>query len=119
MFDGHKDYYPLFYRVSENEKGAMMVIAHSLDDLSELLNEQYIGHHLFSWRNPRKGWFSENVPIHFDFGGNFLYKLERYGESKTFCVRIVSKKFLVDRYGGEYVYTGIPTQLKAIFLQGK
>lgn len=119
IFDGHKDHYPILYLVSENKKDAKMVIAHSLDDISNLVDEQYIGHHLFSWKNPRKNWYREDVPVYFDFGDNFLYKLERYGDSKVFCVKIVNKKIIVNKNGGNYCYEGDPTEFKAIFLKGK
>ena len=118
-FDGHKDHYPAFYRVSENEIGATMVLIHSFNDISELVNDQYVGHHLFSWKNARTNWYNEEVPIFIDFGDNFLYKLERYGESKIFCIKIVNKKKLVEENGGQYMIEGDPTVFNAIFLEGK
>lgn len=119
MFDGHKDHYPAYYRISENAKDAKMVIIHSLDDISELATKQYIGHHLFAWMNPRINWYNNNVPTYIDFGDNFLYKLEIYGESKVYCIKIVSKKFLIEKNGGKYNYIGEPDHFNAIFLKGK
>ncbi len=119
MFEGNKNHYPAFYRVSENAKDAKMVITHSLSDISELVDKQYIGHHLFAWKNSRINWYNEGVPIYFDFGDNLLYRLERYGKSKVFCMKIESKKMLVEKNGGQYSYKGDPTSFNAIFLKGK
>lgn len=119
QFDGHKDHYPVFFRVSENEPDATMVRIHGFNELNALVERQYVGHRLFAWDNPRTNWYNVEVPVYLDFGDNFLYKLERYGASEVYCIRIISKKGLIESNGGQYQYQGNPYSPNAIFLKGK
>jgi competence protein CoiA len=78
------------------------------EDTSRVLKEiqsNYVGHHLFIWKNPRNIWFQAEKPVFIDFGGDELWRLIEYDFRGLMCVRRISKIALVEKNGGHYVST--------------
>ena len=84
-----------FYRRSENEPNATMVLVHSFQDIQDEIKRSWRGHRQYAWVRPRSNWLDATCPVYIDFGDEFLAKLEEYGESRLPCVRMVSKKKFV------------------------
>ena len=55
----------------------------------------YKCHHQFYWIRPRRAWFDAKCPVYIDFGGELLYRLEQYDETRRLCVRLVAKRKLI------------------------
>jgi competence protein CoiA len=73
------------------------------EDINRVLKEiqsNYVGHHLFIWRNPRDIWFQAEKPVFIDFGGDELWRLIEYDLRGLMCVRKISKTALVEKNGG-------------------
>lgn len=86
-----------FYRRSENEPGATMVLVHSIREIQDEITNNWRGHRQYDWVRPRNTWLDATCPVYIDFGNEYLVKLEEYGESQMPCVRMVSKlKFVHD-----------------------
>jgi competence protein CoiA len=76
------------------------------EDRNRVLEEipsNYVGHHLFLWKNSRDVWFQCTKPVFLDFGGNELWRLMDYDFRGLKCVRRISKKALIEKNGGCYI----------------
>lgn len=70
---------------------------HSMYEIKEGVDVNYIGHHQYDWVRPRSTWIETSFPVYIDFGFNYLLKLEIYDETGLKCVRFVCKsKFIFD-----------------------
>lgn len=67
------------------------------------IDENYIGHHLFDWKNPRYVWFKSEKPVFIDFGEDVLWWLKKYDDTDLMCVQKTSKQALIRKNGGEYM----------------
>lgn len=72
-----------------------LVRLHDPEDVRELVETNYMGHHQFDWVRPRRTWFDAKCPVYIDFGEEILYQLVHYGENIGLCVRLVSKMKLI------------------------
>jgi len=100
----------MFYRRSENEPDATMVLIHSIQDIQEEIERTWCGHRQYDWVRPRGTWLDATCPVYIDFGDDFLFKLEDYGERRLPCVRVVSKQKFVHDAMVEQVATAIATR---------
>jgi len=102
-----------FHRKSENpnyenwwKTGCLdsppMVLVHSINDISEEIDANYIGHHLFDWKRPRYVWFKSTKPVFIDFGCDILWWLQKYDDRGLMCVRKIYKEALIKKNGGCY-----------------
>jgi hypothetical protein len=71
-----------------NEKHPAYKIQHQID-------ENYIGHHQFDWKNPRHVWLESPKPVIIDFGGDILWWLKKYDDTNLMCVQKISKQKLI------------------------
>ena len=90
----------LFYRLSENEPGATMVEVHGSHRIRDFIETTHVGHRLFRWRNPRSVWFRATRPVFFDFGGDVMWRLQRFNEHSEHCLAACSKAAFIGLYGG-------------------
>jgi competence protein CoiA len=79
----------MFTRKSEEPK-----YIHSAREIEQLIIENYVGHHPFHWVRPHAAWLEAQCPVLFDFGEEFLWRLEDY-KCQFKCVRAISKKKIV------------------------
>ncbi|MBD2682192.1 MULTISPECIES: competence protein CoiA [Nostoc] len=80
-------------------------IYYSLETINQEVNENYIGHHLFHWKNPRTIWYQSKKSVFIDFGGTLLWLLQKYDESGLMCIKKINKADFIRENGG--VYTNI------------
>lgn len=90
----------LFHRTSENEPGATLVEVHGSHRIQNFIDDTHIGHYLFAWKNPRIVWLRATRPVFFDFGGNIVWRLQRFNSRSEFCLEAVNKIHFVDFHGG-------------------
>lgn len=84
----------------------IMVELPSTEEQTRVLEEiqsNYVGHHLFIWKNPRSVWFQSAKPVFIDFGGDEIWRLMDYDFRGLKCVRKISKATLIEKNGGHYV----------------
>lgn len=98
---------PPFWRISAEREhypgltkenlGAVtgLVRLYEPDDVRDLVETNYRGHHQFDWVRPRRTWFDAKCPVYIDFGEDILYQLVDYGENIGSCVRRVAKMKLI------------------------
>ncbi|MEJ6480419.1 hypothetical protein N0Y54_03390 [Nostoc punctiforme UO1] len=67
------------------------------------IDENYVGHHLFDWKNPRYVWFKSEKPVFIDFGEDILWWLKKYDDTNLMCVQKICKQKLIRKNGGEYM----------------
>lgn len=91
----------LFYRYSENEKDADMVIVHSVDDLKSEIDSNYIGHHLYDWVRPRTVWLNSTCRVFIDFDDEGIWELQIYDTRGLKCVRKYDKEYFIKRAIGK------------------
>ena len=89
-----------YYRVSENEPGAGLVLLHSSDDIREFVDSTHVGHRLFTWKHPRNVWYRSIVPVYFDFGGAEIWQLIKFNSRSPFCLRSTNKVEFIRVNGG-------------------
>lgn len=83
-----------FWIKSENDydpKHPTLVRVHSINEIMDDIQANYIGHHLFDWIRPRTVWFNSSVDVYFDFGDSCLWKFQQYDDRGLPCVQAVSK----------------------------
>jgi competence protein CoiA len=97
-----------FWRKSENPgtKPGDMVLIHSMNEIQDDIDKDYVGHHLYDWLRPRSVWFESSAPVYIDFGGDLLWHLLRYSEDGLQCIHAVRKKTLINLHGGQYSERG-------------
>jgi competence protein CoiA len=81
----------LFFRYSENEENANMVLVHSVDDIKDEIKSNYVGHHLYDWIRPRMVWLNSNSRVFIDFDDDEIWELQNYDARGLKCVRKYSK----------------------------
>lgn len=86
----------MFFRASEYAGPKQLVEMHCISSFGPAVQEQHVGHHQFEWKHPRGVWFAATAPVHFDFGNDFLWRLEAYDQRGLLCVRRVSKQQFVE-----------------------
>ncbi|SFG25866.1 hypothetical protein SAMN05518801_11289 [Novosphingobium sp. CF614] len=94
----------LFWRRSENPDVAQgtgsMVRINSSNSFSSIRDDvmaNYTGHQQYDWVRPRNTWLNADCPVYVDFGDDWLFRLEQYGQSPLRCVfRVAKRKFLRD-----------------------
>jgi hypothetical protein len=65
------------------------------------IEENYIGHHLFEWKQPRTIWFSTTKPVYIDFGDDLVWLMEKYYKDRDlWCVQKFKKETLISKLGG-------------------
>ncbi len=100
----------LFWRLSENRDHVFgsgdLVLMHTMSEIEDQIEGEYVGHHLFDWKRPRSVWFESQKPVYCDFGSDdFLLQLKvyrTYGDRPLWCVQYVSKQFIIQSNGGVY-----------------
>jgi len=107
----------LFHRKSENSNRVPgqwnLVHVHSISEIQDEIEQNYIGHHLFDWVKPRKIWYLSGVKIYFDFGSEALWNMQTYDERGLICVQSVSKRSFIEKMGGD------PTKIEAVLKSTK
>lgn len=87
-----------FFRYSENpnfDKESFRLL--STENITEQIEQNYIGHHLFYWEKKRDVWENAKCDVFFDFGSDVLCKLVRYDSSGLLCVKKINKAYFIDR----------------------
>ena len=107
----------LFWRRSENPDAALnprsLVLIHSSRTIEQKIEEHYCGHHPFEWKNAHIAWLEASCPVLFDFGGEFLWRVEDYRDQFR-CVRAISKRKFVHDVKTEVHATDIATKFYPI-----
>lgn len=90
-----------FWRKTENADvvpgTGRLVLIHSFREIEREVMESYHGHQQYGWIRPRRTWLAAQCPVYIDFGDNWLFRLEQYGQSNLSCVyRVAKGKFLHD-----------------------
>jgi hypothetical protein len=102
-----------YWRKSEHPefKSGDMVQIHFVNEEGEkitldLIEQHYVGHHMFDWIRPRSVWFDATKPVFFDFGQNdLLVRLaiyDTYSDRPLSCVQYVSKRKVIESNGGVF-----------------
>jgi len=86
-----------FHKPSENPGDPSMVLVHSIQDIQAEIDEHYVGHHFFYWKNPRTVWFEAGCDVFIDFGGSLLWKMIKYDQRGLFAIKKISKEYFLDR----------------------
>jgi|SRR5690554_3640356 len=97
MYGRKDDFGRTFYRHSENNKNATMVLLHSITEIENEINQQYIGHHLYDWIRPRSVWQESSCRRFVDFGDNWLWEFQVYDKEGLRCVRKYDKGYFIKR----------------------
>jgi competence protein CoiA len=98
FMDRKKDHQgKLFFRYSENEENASMVLVHSVNDLKDEINSNYIGHHLYDWVRPRTVWLNSNCRVFIDFDDDEILELQTYDTKGLKCIRKYNKEHFIKR----------------------
>ncbi|MBK7244429.1 MAG: hypothetical protein IPH98_11300 [Saprospiraceae bacterium] len=87
----------LFFRYSENEENAIMVLVRSVNDLKDEINSNYIGHHIYDWVRPRTVWLNSNCRVFIDFEDDGIWELQTYDKRGLRSVRKYSKEHFIKR----------------------
>jgi len=83
------------YPDAEGDPNAMVEL-YSAHKVQSDIDKSYIGHHPFTWTRPHQAWVRAECPVMFDFGGDFVWRLENY-RNRFHCVRAIHKeKFIWD-----------------------
>ncbi len=70
-------------------------------NLIKEIEKNYVGHHLFEWKNKRDVWFSATKPVFIDFGGNLVWLMQKYYKDRDlWCVQKFKKETLISKLGG-------------------
>ena len=99
----------IFYRLSEMREshpdmaitkstvGSIpgLVRIHDLGEIEEEVLDAYVGHRQFHWVRPRATWLDSPCPVFFDFGDDWVAKLDAYDDYELPCIRILAKDRLV------------------------
>ena len=59
--------------------------------ISEQVDQDYTGHHLFDWVRPRTVWYESKKPVFLDFSDENLWELKLYGNQRLLCVQATNK----------------------------
>lgn len=86
-----------FYRYSEYEKYSSMFQIHSIEELRNEINLNYIGHHLYDWVHPRTVWLNSNCRVFIDFDEEGIWELQTYDKRGLKCVRKYDKDYFIER----------------------
>jgi hypothetical protein len=97
-----------FWRKSEqpNYQPGDLVLIHTMDEIQDDIDKDYVGHHFYHWLRPRHVWFESTQPVYVDFGGDLLWHFQRYRGSDLEVVQGLRKSTLISPHGGNYVDTG-------------
>jgi len=93
----------MFWKYSENQNwdtDSDEIVLFRMYDFFEIekdVEKSYIGHHLFDWKKARDVWYHSNCDVFFDFGGEDLWKLMKYGKNRILCVRKINKDYFIKR----------------------
>jgi competence protein CoiA len=69
----------------------------------EEMDDAYVGHHLFRWKNPRQVWSQATKAVFFDFGGPELWQLVKYDDiAGPWCVKRKRKRDFIREKGGVF-----------------
>lgn len=90
-----------FYRYSENDPNATMVLIHSNSEIQQEIDDNYLGHHIYDWTRPRTVWFESNKRIFIDFGEENLWELVTYDKRGLKCVRQHNKEHFINKANGK------------------
>jgi len=83
------------YPEAEGDPNAMVEM-YPARKVQTKIDQSYVGHHPFSWTRPHLAWVSAECPVLFDFGGEFVWRLEDY-RGRFHCVRAIHReKFIWD-----------------------
>jgi competence protein CoiA len=96
-----------FWRKSENPGHIPgdLVLMHGVNEIQDEIDNDYCGHHSYSWVRPRSVWFGAKSSVYIDFGGDLLWHLRHYSDDLQ-CVQAIRKKTLMAKLGGEFIETG-------------
>lgn len=98
FFDRKKDHKgKIFFRYSENKEGSDMVLTHSVNEIENEINSNYIGHHIYDWVRPRTVWLNSSCRIFIDFQDENLWELQIYDKRELKCVRKYDKEYFIQR----------------------
>jgi len=98
FMDRKKDHLgKLFYRYSENDENATMVELHSIKEIQNEINANFIGHHLYDWVRPRSVWQESGCRVFIDFGNEYLWELQEYDKRGLKCVKRYDKEYFIKR----------------------
>lgn len=90
-----------FFRYSENldwennSNKIQLVRSYPYMDIEKEVEESYIGHHLFDWKNPRETWVHSKNNVFIDFGGQVIWQLMRYDKRGLPCVKSINKEYFI------------------------
>lgn len=90
----------LFHWLSDVSPDSNLVEVHGSRRLSELINETHVGHWLFYWKRPPSVWLKSQTQVFFDFGHDYLFKLEVFNNRSPYCFLPISKKQFLSVFDG-------------------
>ena len=106
-----------FWRKSENpealDRPGQLVRLRRAQEIEPSIQANYVGHHPFHWTRPHIAWLEAECPVLFDFGEEFLWRLENYRDQFR-CVRAISKRKFVQDVMVEANATDIATRFYPI-----
>jgi hypothetical protein len=89
----------LFWRRSLNPDqvpgAGGMVLIHGIDRIDAEVVALSRGHFQYDWVRAHAGWLESGCPVYLDFGDDWLWRLERYGDYGLPCVYAVGRRKLV------------------------
>lgn len=86
-----------FYRKSENEEDSTMKRVHSLQDIENEIELNFVNHYSFEWKKSRYVWFKAQCRVLIDFDDEFIWELQKYGNQGLRCLRKIDKKIIKER----------------------
>jgi len=91
----------LFHRLSEQDSDCKLVEIFSSRKIQELISDSHIGHRLFYWKRRREIWFRSTKGVYFDFGTNYLFKIEVFNNRSPYCFLPVPKWQFIELFEGK------------------
>lgn len=64
-----------------------LIRSFSIEKLTDEIENEYKGHHLFDWEHKRKVWYTSNRRVFLDFHDEFIYEFMFYDEFGLRCIK--------------------------------
>lgn len=85
-----------FYSKAKNYRKNNLYEVHGIKEIEREIEEEYDGHHLYHWSNPKKVWYNSSKKIFIDLGGDELIELLKYAHN-LYCIKKWNKEYFINR----------------------